>query len=173
MSYGESKYLVENYLGILIAIYIFIPMISGAIYFAKSYRIIDNKILKRVIIFTYFALSIFFIMGASMNNEIFDTLDDYFRKKHGTISSVNELQKLFDGVLDDLKNEKYSKNDTFLKGFSKDETLERVKVDGDMYIHTHTTKSIVLLKIFEILFSLIFLFIPYLLWRINDKLFCE
>jgi len=170
MFYEELKYLIENYLGILVIIYILMPIVSGAIYFGKSHYTINNRILKGINNLTYSIVIIFTLISFALAGEIFDTLDDYFLKNHGTISSWNEKVESFVGVVDDL-NEKYSKNDTLVKRFSKDETLERLKVDGDMYIHTHTTKSRVLLKIFEILFTLIILINPYIIWTINDKLY--
>jgi|SaaInlStandDraft_6_1057023.scaffolds.fasta_scaffold202506_1 hypothetical protein len=170
MFYDELKYLIENYLGILVIIYILMPIVSGAIHFGKFHYTINIRILKGVKNLTYSIVIIFTLISFAMVDEIFDTLDDYFLKNHGTISSWNEIVESFVGAVDDL-NEKYSKNDTLVKRFSKDETLERLKQDGDMYIHTHTTKSSILLKIFELLFALIILINPYIIWKINNKLY--
>ena len=82
MFYEELKYLIENYLGILVIIYILMPIVSGAIHFGKSHYTINNRILKGINNLTYSIVIIFTLISFALVDEIFDTLDDYFLKNH-------------------------------------------------------------------------------------------
>jgi len=153
----EILYLIEHYPTSFLYLYLLMPLVSGAVYLLKiKYKIrFSSHILKSIQGVTYSVVFCIIMLSSSFYDEFESQVNDYFRTNFGELTNWNSFIRDFADELDSQEFE------SLVKEFESQENFYFIK---------HNKRSSILLNSFNIILSIILFAVPYILYKLNDKL---